>query len=40
MSSLSVDTMDLPGLMDVRSRWSFSQESAKPDGISKNMSKK
>lgn len=31
-------TMDLPSLMDVSSRWSFSQESAKPDGISKNMS--
>lgn len=35
----SDDTTDLPGLMDVRSRWSFSQESAKPNGISKNMRK-
>lgn len=39
INQLPCDDMIL-GLMDVCSRWSVSQQSAKPDGISKNMSKK
>lgn len=37
MSFTSDDMIDFPGLMDAHSRWSFSQQSAKPNGISKNM---